>query len=220
MKYKQIIFDFDGVLAETNNIRFNGFVKLFKDFSKEKLDHFIDYIRYNGGLSRYKKIQYFFNKILQKPVSDDAILEWAERYSRLVKESVIKAKPVEGSLDFLENYASRFEFSIVSGSDQEELRSVCSARKIKHYFVEIMGSPPEKDINIANLLIGKHWKRETCLYVGDSINDYDAARKNGIDFIGRNSGLIDWRVLEDVKCIDTLNQLYALVSKGCQRRVR
>lgn len=214
MKYKQIIFDFDGVLAETNNIRFNGFVKLFNDFSKEQLDRFIEYVQCNGGLSRYKKIQYFFNKILQKPVSDDAVLEWAERYSTLVKEAVIKAKPVEGSLDFLENYASRFEFIIVSGSDQEELRLVCSARKINHYFAEIMGSPPEKENNIVNLLTGKRWKRETCLYVGDSINDYEAARKNGIDFVGRNSGLIDWRALEYVKCIENLNQLYAFVSKG------
>ena len=29
MKYQYILFDFDGVLVESNEIRFNGFRKLF-----------------------------------------------------------------------------------------------------------------------------------------------------------------------------------------------
>ena len=41
MKYKHIIFDFDGVLVESNEIRFNGFRKLFKDYPRSQVEQLV-----------------------------------------------------------------------------------------------------------------------------------------------------------------------------------
>jgi beta-phosphoglucomutase-like phosphatase (HAD superfamily) len=59
VKYQHIIFDFDGVLAESNEIRFNGFRKLFKDYPQYQVDQLVEYAKANGGVSRYKKIDFF-----------------------------------------------------------------------------------------------------------------------------------------------------------------
>ena len=73
MKYQHIIFDFDGVLAESNEIRFNGFRKLFKDYPQEQVEKLVTYAEANGGVSRYKKIAYFFSEIRQEPISNELV---------------------------------------------------------------------------------------------------------------------------------------------------
>ena len=213
MKYKHLIFDFDGVLVESNEIRFDGFRLLFKNYPQDQVERLVLYAKINGGLSRYEKIKYFFKKIRNEPIRDDNVQLLAKQYSELVKQKVIDAEPVKGSLEFLSNHKNNYDFAVVSGSDQEELRDVCKAREIDHFFLEILGSPASKGSNIALLLTKMGWGRKSCLFIGDSINDFDAARANGIDFIGRNSNLINWGLTGNLTVVDDLSQLH-LYLKG------
>lgn len=207
MKYKYLIFDFDGVLAESNDIRFDGFRLLFEGYPEKEVKQLLRYAIANGGMSRYDKIRYFFENILKEKVSKEKVMLFAKRYSELVKTRVVNALPVKGSLEFLSEYKDRFKFALVSGSDQEELRDVCRQRGIKDYFVEILGSPENKERNIAMLLADKGWEKSMCVFIGDSINDLDAARENGVYFIARNSNIVDWKSL-GVVFIENLSQLY------------
>ena len=158
MKYQHIIFDFDGVLVESNEIRFNGFRKLFKDYPQDQIERLVSYAKANGGVSRYKKIEYFFNVIRQEAISNESVNHLAAKFSKLVEQNVVEAKPVDGSLEFLEKYSNSFDFAIVSGSDQTELREICKKRKIDHFFKKILGSPTEKTDNIASLLTELNWQ--------------------------------------------------------------
>jgi len=213
LKYKHLIFDFDGVLVESNEIRFDGFRLLFKNYPQDQVERLVLYAKINGGLSRYEKIKYFFKQIRNEPIRDDNVQLLAKQYSELVKQKVIDAEPVKGSLEFLSNHKKNYDFAVVSGSDQEELRDVCKAREIDHFFLEILGSPASKESNIALLLTKMGWGRKSCLFIGDSINDFDAARANGIDFIGRNSNLINWGLTGNLTVVDDLSQLH-LYLKG------
>ena len=207
MKYQHIIFDFDGVLAESNEIRFNGFRKLFKDYPQEQVEQLVEYAKANGGVSRYKKIEFFFNTIRKEPISSKSVNHWANQFSELVTEDILEARPVKGSLEFLEKHSNQFDFAIVSGSDQRELREVCKGRGIDSFFKIILGSPIEKKDNIATLLSDFKWERNKSLYIGDSNNDLEAAKANNIDFIGRSSGLVDWEGY-NVKFVSDLSSLY------------
>ena len=207
MKYQYIIFDFDGVLVESNEIRFNGFRKLFKDFPQEHVEKLVAYAKANGGISRYKKIAYFFSEIMQEPISDELVNKWADRFSKLVEQDIVEAQSVEGSLEFLEKYVDQLDFAIVSGSDQTELRSICRKRHIDHFFKSILGSPVEKKDNLAALLSDLNWQHDKSLYVGDSNNDLEAAKANSLDFVGRCSGLIDWQN-SDTRLICYLSSLH------------
>ena len=55
------------------------------------------------------------------------------------------------------------------------------------------------------------WEKELCLYVGDSTNDLNAARVNGIDFIARDSGFLNWNSIDGVIVIDDLSQLQSVL---------
>jgi phosphoglycolate phosphatase-like HAD superfamily hydrolase len=202
MIYKNLIFDFDGVLAESNEIRFNGFRLLFKEFPENQVEELVVYAKKNGGISRYEKIKYFFQKIRGESILEDSVQKLAARFSDIVRQDVIKAEPVKGSVEFLRKNFSKFNFALVSGSDQAELRVVCCERKIDHFFKIILGSPVKKEDNIARLLESLRWRPNETVYIGDSNNDLEASQSNHIDFIGRNSGLVDWSCLEITRIID------------------
>ena len=80
-------------------------------------------------------------------------------------------------------------------------------RGIDSFFKIILGSPTEKQDNIAALLSDFKWARSKSVYIGDSNNDLEAAKTNDIDFIGRSSGLVDWEGY-NVKFVSDLSSLY------------
>ena len=62
-QYQQIIFDFDGVILDSNQIKSNAFSNSLIDEDKELVKLFIAFHKKNGGISRFKKFDYFFNTI-------------------------------------------------------------------------------------------------------------------------------------------------------------
>ena len=57
------------------------------------------------------------------------------------------------------------------------------------------------------MLSDLNWEHNNSLYVGDSHNDLEAAEANNIDFIGRYSGLTDWKS-RGTPFVTDLNFLY------------
>ena len=211
MKYKHLIFDFDGVLVESNEIRFDGFRLLFADYPHDQVQKLVEYAMSNGGMSRYEKIKYFFEEVRNEIISGDRVQVLSRQYTELVKQKVIDAEPVQGSLEFLSNNYTYYDFAIVSGSDQEELREVCKVRRIYQLFLKILGSPERKEINLSRLLSEEGWDNRSCLFIGDSLNDLEAAQINNIDFIARQSGLVEWDSMVNTTAIKDLTQLQSHV---------
>jgi beta-phosphoglucomutase-like phosphatase (HAD superfamily) len=60
---KAIIFDLDGVLIESAEIKTDAFRMLFADYP-DRLPEIIAYHQRNAGISRYNKFRYFYEKIL------------------------------------------------------------------------------------------------------------------------------------------------------------
>ena len=63
-KYKSLIFDCDGVILNSNQIKTDAFKKVLKKYNTNAVDEFITYHRKNGGVSRYIKIENFLKNIL------------------------------------------------------------------------------------------------------------------------------------------------------------
>lgn len=185
---KNIIFDFDGVILDSVGVKTEAFRKLFEKFSPTSVEQLLDYHRQNGGISRYVKIRYFFEVILNQPISQEEMMEYASVYSRLTREEL--ANPnyiIEDTLQFIKDHEGRYFLHIASGADEEDLRYICDQLGLSRYFKSIGGSPQTKEIIIENILKTYHYNRsETCM-LGDSVNDFIAAEKNKIVFFGFNN---------------------------------
>lgn len=185
---RTVLWDFDGVILNSNAVRDWGFEEIFKDFDTNSVGQLLTFHRQNGGLSRYVKIRYFFENVLGQSISQEQIQEYANMFSVLMcKELINPANLIADSVAFIKQNYSSYSFHIVSGSDQQELKFLCKELHIDQYFRSIHGSPTPK-VQLVKELLEDHncSKTETCL-IGDSINDYEAADNNEIDFYGYNN---------------------------------
>lgn len=184
MTIKNIIFDFDGVILDSIPVKTNAFRELFSSHPKDLVELFIEYHLQNGGFSRYKKIQYFYEYLLNAEISEKEILCYAHLYSSSTKEILANKKYlICDTIDFIKKNYETYNMHIASGADEQDLLYICRNLSIDSYFLTINGSPATKAEIIHDLLKSYRYNTdETCL-IGDSINDLKAAEYNGIHFL-------------------------------------
>ncbi len=185
---KNIFWDFDGVIMDSMPFRNKGFELVLKEFPNEQVELLIQFHLKNGGLSRYVKFTHFFEEIRGEKVTEEEIKEWAQKFSEIMREELLQpALLIEDSLNFIKENYRKFNMHIVSGSDEEELRFLCEKLEISRYFISIHGSPVPKKELVQELLNTHNYRLENTILIGDSINDYEAAEINNIDFCGYNN---------------------------------
>jgi len=184
MKLKAIIFDFDGVIIESMDIKARAFAHLFKAWP-EHVDKIVAFHLKHGGLSRFEKFEWIYNDLLHQSLSSSHKAELGKQFSEYVYQAVLECPFVDGAVEFLNKYYQSLSLFIVSGTPHGELLSIIEERGLKKYFVEIFGAPRKKDVlNRAILQKYKLSTKET-IAIGDSIDDYEGAVKTEIAFIGR-----------------------------------
>lgn len=185
---KNIIFDFDGVIINSMDLRVDGVSKVFAHYDKQLVDKFISYYRYNAGLSKFIKIKYFYNEILGKDISEEKINDYSNQLSRIMREKLsTKEVLIEDTYKFIKNNYKRFNFHIASGSEQSELIFLCDRLEISKYFKCINGAPLHKNNLVQNIIEKNNYKKHETIIIGDSINDFESAKINEIGFVGYNN---------------------------------
>ena len=187
--YKTIIFDCDGVVLNSNAIKTNAFYKLSKPFGDSSAKNLIDFHKNNGGISRYKKFDYFVKNIideqLDKKNEEDIkrlIKRLCDEYSEIVFESLLNSEVALGLKD-LRQKTKDSDWIIVSGGDQKELRQVFEKKNISKFFNKgIFGSPKSKYEIIEKCLLNKLIDKRA-IFIGDSRLDYKVANHFGMDFV-------------------------------------
>ena len=182
-----ILWDFDGVIMDSMPVRNKGFELVLKDYPEKEVAQLMNYHLKNGGLSRYVKFRYFFEEIRNEKVAEQKIKELASKFSIIMKKLLIdESLLITDSFSFIQKNYLNYKMHIVSGSDQTELRFLCNELGIAQYFLSIHGSPTAKKELVNQLLLKHDYTKDNCVLIGDSVNDYEAANINQIDFMGYN----------------------------------
>lgn len=191
--YKTIVFDCDGVLLDSNRVKSDAFYKAVLAYGEEAARSLLKYHQENGGVSRYKKFDHFFDHILPMidPVREKE--RALELYSRHVWDGLLKCES-EPYIEELKRNSPELAWLIVSGGDQDELRKVFSERELDVFFQGgIFGSPDTKDEILAREIVAKNIVLPA-LFIGDSKYDYIAAKSAGLDFlfVSQWTEVADW----------------------------
>ena len=184
-QFNAFIFDFDGVILDSLDVKTRAFGELFKDRGRDIREKVMNYHRNNGGVSRYEKFKYFYKNFFNEEITPEIIDDLDKKYSALVVEEVVKAPFVEGAEEFLKEIHSRQRpCFVISGTPQEEMRRIVKLRGLDHFFKDVFGSPTNKTENLSQLLKKYGVKANEAIFFGDAKADYEAARQNGVQFIG------------------------------------
>ena len=187
--FEVILWDFDGVIINSNPIREAGFRNVLSQYPNDQVDLLIAYHNANGGLSRYIKFRYFFEEIRNELVTDSQIDYLATQFSKIMRKFLVNRDllilPIINFI--MEQYNLKKKMHIVSGSDGNELRELCKNLNIEHFFLSINGSPTPKSVLVKKIIDESAFNTTDFCLIGDSINDFDAAQDNSIAFFGFNN---------------------------------
>jgi beta-phosphoglucomutase-like phosphatase (HAD superfamily) len=112
---RAIAFDFDGVLAESVDVKTCAYVSLFGEYGQDVIAKVVDYHMENGGVSRFVKIRTIYDKILKKPLSEDKFKLLSEQFSNIVVDKVVAAPWVPGAKNFLLRNQNQYFFLLFQG---------------------------------------------------------------------------------------------------------
>ncbi len=214
-EFNTIIFDCDGVILNSNRIKTEAFYSTVLHFGKLAAEEMLEYHVNNGGISRYKKFEYFLTQIAPKypqPEKNNSLNDLLREFKIYVGKKMLRAEIAEGIFE-LRSKVVYSNWIVVSGGDQEELRDVFLKLNIDHLFnIGIYGSPDDKEtiirreINAGKLI-------EPMLFIGDSKYDYEVSCKFGLDFLFLSSWteLENWEKWVKYKKIKYCNNLFSLL---------
>ena len=201
-----IIFDFDGVIVESNNIKDLVFKKIFSRFPGLAEDLW-QFHRNHVSVSRYDKFDYVLEKTGRTGDLDfkNALLT---EFSNLTLEMMRSVPFVKGAREFLNTIAGKMPVYLASVTPFTDLEIIVTHLQIRSLFTDIYGCPPwNKPDAIRDILKKENRLPLETILIGDSYGDQRAARETGIHFIGRNSGL----GFEDPKPEIVINDLAELL---------
>lgn len=208
-----IIFDFDGVLAESVDVKGQAFYELYEDAGKDIQDKVLAFHEANGGVSRYDKIRYYEQTLCGRTPTEESVQSRAERFSQIVEQRVIESDWVKGAKDFLETHSHTIPCYIASATPEDELRRITDRRMMSHYFEGIFGTPKKKSANLKMIIEDNGYSAERVLMIGDAITDFDAAQINGTQFLGRRIQGKELPFPGDTEIIDDLQVLSSLLGR-------
>jgi HAD superfamily hydrolase (TIGR01549 family) len=185
---KNIFFDFDGVIIDSIPVKTAAFASIFEAFGQEKIGRLLAFHQDNGGLPRFDKIRHFFNVIEGGGITEEGVLEYANRFSEIVLNELTKPSYlIPESVDLIKNLAPDFNLHIVSGAEEDELKFICHKLNIDKFFKSIHGSPTLKSNLVKGLLDLERYSIDETILIGDSDNDFEAASINNVPFVGYNN---------------------------------
>jgi len=191
-KYDFFIFDCDGVILDSNKLKSNAFAKALPDEPLDLVAEFVEYHKENGGISRYEKFKYYFEKMKNQDAAELEIVNALNNFASIVSKELEECEFISGVLEFIVELTKKDKtLYVVSGSDQEELIKVFIKRGINHYFSEIYGSPDDKFANTDKVVQSIGLNKDG-VFFGDSKSDYKVAKKHGLDFLFIN-GSSEWQ---------------------------
>lgn len=177
-----LVFDCDGVVLDSNRLKTRAFFNAAIPFGEEAAAALVEYHVQHGGISRYRKFEHFLRQIVGVEVEPESLNRLLASYAQEVRAGLVSCEVAPGLAE-LRAATPLARWLIVSGGDQDELRTILSARGLSNLFQGgIFGSPDAKaaivcrEIESGNIRIPG-------VFLGDSRHDFEVASQFGLQFI-------------------------------------
>jgi phosphoglycolate phosphatase len=189
-RIQAVILDFDGVIAESNEVKNGAFSQFFARYP-EHAEAMRAFHEEHHARPRRFKFTHYVECLMHRPGDTEAVDRMAAEFSALVMDRVIQCPEVPGASDFFREFSARVPLYISSVTPQDELEGIVKARGVDRYVKAVFGDPPNAKVQaVEQILSREDLRSEQVAFVGDSRSDFLVAQQTGLFFIARDSGQI------------------------------
>lgn len=182
---KCIIFDFDGVMTDSNHIKRSAYYEIFpqEPLVKKVIDEvLVDY----GKQPRSVVISEIVERLKKQDLLQnyDASL-YIDRYSELTQNKILQADEIKGSIQSLENLRKTYSLFLNTATPDEFIGEILLKRDLDKYFIKALGSTSGSKVeNTKSILSESGFDKSEAIFVGDGSSDLNCARALNLAFIG------------------------------------
>jgi phosphoglycolate phosphatase-like HAD superfamily hydrolase len=184
---RAVVFDFDGVVLESADVKTDAFVELFAPHGPEIAAKVKEHHLANLGISRFKKFAWIYQHLLGRAITDDESKALGDRFTALALEKILVAPFVPGAEAALAALAATHPLFVASGTPDDELKLIVLRRGLAPRFREVHGTPREKPEILRDLMARHGLATHETLFIGDGASDHKAAAATGVEFLARDT---------------------------------
>lgn len=176
--YKNIIFDFDGVIINSHDVQVKALTESFKAICGEGVPPYDDFFRLSGD-----SLKNIFTQ-LRLP------LEMIPIYQNVSRENIDLIKIHDGMIELLQNLnESGYICTLCTGKDRSRTMEILKHFNMEQYFKIIVCSddvinPKPHPESLLLIMEELGALPDNTIMVGDGINDILSAKKAGMKSIG------------------------------------
>ena len=203
---KILIFDFDGTLIRSNDLKYDAYFKIFPDdeFHREVI---VKVLKNCFEASRFTILE----KILGVLHIDDhnsesieeQLLKLADHYNAIVLEGAKKCPAMPDALKVLEILSPIYPLYLSSTTPEAELIEIIRYRGWQKYFTNIYGYPRNKAETVKMIIGMERVAPNNVLIVGDGDSDRLSAKNTRANFFRLTS---QTNLTELMKIISQFNE--------------
>lgn len=210
---KILVFDFDGVLVDSNEMKYQAWLELFpenKNFMREVLA-----VMYHN--TRFTILRHVFQtQGISGEEMEQKIQEYAAKYNAIVQQDILRLGLIPGVYEALKTVSRKCRLYINSGTMEGPLRESVRDLGISHFFAEIFGAPRTKYENLARVMHQEQVSALDVVMIGDGEPDYQAARRYNMYFIGVANAWNKWQkkefpLVSHIAEVDSIIKTYFLI---------
>lgn len=204
MRIESIVFDFDGVITPSNNVRTKTYFDIFGDIPNSK-ELIKESIEEDSKRDRYGIIEASLEKFKERKLKifDDIKKEtmgYVEEYNKITEKAVSEMPEIEGAGRSLKMLSQKYPLFILTGTTQKSIDVVLKNRSLQMYFRKVYGGFRDKIEGTKILIEEQRLNPENMIYIGDGVSDYECAKKFGMTFIGIMNETNDFEKRGDLFC--------------------
>ena len=182
-RYEAILFDFDGVLADTEPVHFACWAEILKPFGIQL--GWPTYQKYCVGLHEEKMVE-FFSGLRDPPLRVDDVWALYPRKSQLFLERMVTAPPFPESTVTVLKSLFNYKLAVVTSSGRCEIEPVLEAGGIRSCFeAAVYGEDVKRHKPAPDpyLLAAKRLGITSALVVEDSEAGVESGRAAGFEVV-------------------------------------
>ena len=184
MKIRAIVFDFDGTLIDSNQLKYDGYFKLFPASERHVLV-IEEVLSECFEQSRYIILEKILQRLGDREPAQlkEEVKLLADRYNDMVVVGAKTCPEKNGAESVLKRLAPDYKLYVSSTTPEKALKEIIGFRRWDAYFCGVFGYPHEKSETLRSIIAQEQLKSDQVLVVGDGKSDRRSAMENRCRFV-------------------------------------